>query len=180
MILNILQYPDQRLGRIATPVTHFDARIQTVIDNMFETHYATSDCAALAATQLDLDPPWRITVIDFSEEKNQPLCLVNPVIIDRQGEQYEIEGCMSVYPEAIYEKVKRAYSIVVKAQDRDGKPFEMQAEGFMAKCIQHEIDHLDGKIFLNRLNTVKLERVQRRIKKHLRVLKNENNKGAGT
>jgi peptide deformylase len=172
-MIKILQYPDKRLQRIAVPVTTFDHTIQQVIDDMFETHYGTAHCAALAATQLDLDPAWRITVIDFSEQKNQPLCLVNPVIIHSEGEQIEEEGCMSVYPDAIFEKVKRAMSIVVKAQDRHGNPLEIPADGYFAKCMQHEIDHLDGKIFLNRLNSVKLERVQRKIKKYIRFSKNK-------
>lgn len=167
-MIKILQYPDSKLKRVSIPVTHFDAALHQVIDDMFETHYATPNCAALAATQLDLPTPWRITVIDFSKAKNEPLCLVNPEIIFREGEQNEEEGCMSVYPDFLHEKVKRAMHIKVKAQDRNGQPFELEASGFMAKCIQHEVDHLDGKLYIDHLHKIKLERMQRKIKKMLR------------
>lgn len=170
-IIKILQYPDKKLNRIAVPVEKFDAQIQKIIDDMFETHYASPNCAALAATQLDLIIPWRITVIDFSEKKDQPLCLVNPYITDSEGEQYEIEGCMSVYPDLIHEKVKRAMKVTVQAQDRYGKPFELKAMGFFAKCIQHEIEHLDGKLYIDNLNSIKLERIQRKVKKQQRLIK---------
>lgn len=170
-ILKILQYPDNRLKRVSVLVEHFDEALSKVIDDMFETHYATPNCAALAATQLDMPVAWRITVIDYSKEKNEPLCLVNPRIIHQEGEQQEYEGCMSVYPEAVHEKVKRAMKITVQAQDRYGKSFELEASGYLAKCIQHEIDHLDGKIYLDRLNLIKQERINRKIKKHLRTLK---------
>ena len=170
-IIKILQYPDPRLKRVAVEVTNFNDEIQQVIDDMFETHYAQESCAALAATQLDLPTPWRITVIDFSEEKDQPLCLVNPQIIEREGERIEREGCMSVCPGSCYESVKRADKIVVKAQDRHGNPIQFPAEGFMAKCIQHEVDHLDGYIYLDRLPSLKRERLLKRIKKIQRLQK---------
>lgn len=169
-ILRVLQYPDPKLKRLSVEVTDFNEQIHQVIHDMFETHYSLENCAALAATQLDLDPPWRITVIDFSAEKNKPLCLVNPFIIESSGEQNEYEGCMSVYPNDIHEKVKRAKKIKVKAQDKDGNPFELEAEDFLAKCIQHEIDHLDGKIYLDRLSSIKKERINKRIKKIQRLL----------
>lgn len=174
-ILKILQYPDKRLKRVSIPVETFDDSIQKVIDDMFETHYATPNCAALAATQLDLPIPWRITVIDYSKEKDQPLCLINPQIISFEGEQFEYEGCMSVYPEQMHEKVKRAMTITVKAQDRHGAPFEITAEGYFAKCIQHEVDHLDGKIYIDRLHKISLERFNRKLKKFLRTLKKKEN-----
>lgn len=175
-ILKILQYPDPRLGRIATKVDNVnEPHIQQAIEDMFETHYATQNCAALAATQLDMDPAWRITVIDFSSEKNQPLCLVNPEIISQEGEHIEAEGCMSVYPNLIQEKVKRAEKIIVRAQDKKGHFFELAAEGFLAKCIQHEIDHLEGKIFLKHLPQFKVEKINRKIKKYLRVYKDKLN-----
>src|SRR3990167_10641117 len=106
-MLKILQYPDPRLKTIAAPVETIDQEIQKVIDDMFETHYNTENCAALAATQLDITKPHRITVIDFSPRHNQPLCLINPEIIEREGETFEEEGCMSVAG-GTYEKVKRA------------------------------------------------------------------------
>ena len=172
-ILKILQFPDKQLKRISIPVEKFDASIQKVIDDMFETHYATENCAALAATQLDMPIPWRITVIDFSKDKNEPLCLVNPHIVSSEGEQNEYEGCMSVYPEFIHEKVKRAMKIIVTAQDRNGIPFEMVVDGYLAKCIQHEIDHLDGKLFIDHLHKIKFERIGRKIKKFQRAIKKE-------
>lgn len=166
---DILQYPDKKLKRIAVEVTDFGQPIQQVIDNMFETHYATENCAALAATQLDMEIPWRITVIDFSENKDQPLCLVNPKIVHREGEQNEYEGCMSVYPRHLHEKVKRAMKVKVQAQDRQGKPIEIEAEGYMAKCLQHEIDHLDGIVYVEHLNKIHLDRFLRKLKKILRA-----------
>jgi peptide deformylase len=172
-ILKILQYPDKRLKRVAVPVENFDASIQKVIDDMFETHYATPNCAALAATQLDLDIPWHITVIDYSHEKNQPLCLVNGKITYREGEQNELEGCMSVFPQHIHEKVKRAMKIKVQYQDRHGNPHEIEAEGYFAKCIQHELDHLDGHVYLDHLHKIKVERIARKVKKLERQAKKE-------
>ena len=162
--LKILQYPDPRLRRVAIPVTHFDDNIQRVIDDMFETRYTTPNCAALAATQLDLDPAWHITVIDLSQNDDSPLCLVNGQIIHSEGLQHELEGCMSVYPAHIHEKVKRAYKITVKAQDRHGKPLEFDAEGYLAKCIQHELDHLNGKVYVDRIPPFKLEKIKQKIK----------------
>ncbi len=169
-ILKILQYPDPRLRRKAKLVTDFDAHIKKIIDDMFETHYATDNCAALAATQLDIEDPPFITVIDFSPKKNQPLCLVNAEIIERDGELTQEEGCMSVGGNT-YEKVTRAARIKVRALDRDGKPLEFSADGFMAKCIQHELDHLHGKIFLEYLSTLKRKRADKRIAKWNRYSK---------
>lgn len=170
-VLKILQYPDKRLKRIAVRVETFDDTIQKVIDDMFETRYATDSCAALAATQLDLEIAWSITVIDLSKDNNEPLCLVNPEIIAREGEQIEYEGCMSVYPEYIHERVKRDMKITVKAQDRHGKPFELTAEGYLAKCIQHEVDHLNGGLYIDRLPKMKLERIAKKVKKQERLKK---------
>ena len=164
-IVRILQYPDPRLRTKAEKVTDFGPETQKIIDDMFETHYATANCAALAATQLDFTNPKHITVIDFSAQKNEPLCLVNAEIIERTGEETSSEGCMSVYPSAVAEKVKRAAKIRVKAFDRHGKLLEFEADGFMAKCIQHELDHLDGKIYLDRLSNMKRDRIKRKIEK---------------
>ncbi len=172
-ILKILQYPDKRLKRVAVPVDNFGPEIQKVIDDMFETHYATQNCAALAATQLDLEIPWHITVIDYTKEKNQPLCIVNGKIIHRDGEQNELEGCMSVFPSDIHEKVKRALNIKLQYQDRFGEHKEIEASGYFAKCIQHELDHLDGHIYLDRIHPIKVERVLRKIKKIQRLTKKE-------
>lgn len=169
-ILKILEYPDPRLKTVARRVEVFDERIKQIIDDMFETHYATDNCAALAATQLDIiDPPF-ITVIDFSAEKNQPLCLVNPEIIECEGEHTEVEACMSVYPGVIQDKVTRAEKIKVKALDRDGRSIEFSADGFMAKCIQHELDHLNGKVYLDHLSKLKRQLVEKKIAKVRRAL----------
>ncbi len=163
-ILKILQYPNPRLKTVAQPVETFDDEIQKIIDDMFETHYSKENCAALAATQLDIKNPKHITVIDFSTNKDEPLCLVNAKIIEREGERTEEEGCMSVGG-ATYEKVTRAGKIKVRAQDRHGKPLEFEADGFMAKCIQHELDHLDGVIFLDHLSPLKRSRIDKKIEK---------------
>lgn len=164
-ILKILQYPDKRLQRVAQPVIEVNEQVQKIVDDMLETHYNAENCAALAATQLDMPDPPRITVIDFSENKDQPLCLINPEIIAREGEQYEIEGCMSVMPKFIHERVKRANKIKVRALDRTGQSIEFAAEGFMAKCIQHEVDHLNGKLYIDHLSQLKRDRVKSKLNK---------------
>lgn len=166
-IFAILQYPDPKLRRKGQHVAKIDARITQIIDDMFETHYAQENCAALAATQLDMPNPPHITVIDFSPNKDTPLCLVNAEIVARSGERDEGEGCMSV-PGGVYEKVKRSDKISVKAMDRHGNPLAFEAEGFMAKCIQHELDHLDGKIFIDRLSTLRRLRADSKLKKFSR------------
>src|SRR3990167_8732150 len=164
-IVRILQYPDPRLRKKGEKVTDFASKeIQQMIDDMFETHYATDNCAALACTQLDFKKPKHITVIDFSENKNQPLCLVNAEIIEKIGTETSGEGCMSVKGGA-YEKVTRAAKIKVKAQDRHGKEIIFEADGFMAKCIQHELDHLNGKLFIDHLSSLKRDRIRKKIEK---------------
>ncbi len=167
--IRILQYPDTRLKTIARKVENFDDALQKIIDDMFETHYASDNCAALAACQLDIENPPHITVIDFSPEKNKPLCLINAEIIERSGETNEEEGCMSVGPGAtVFAKVKRAEKIKVRAFDRHGKKIEFEAEDFMAKCIQHELDHLNGKVFLDHLSSLKRARVVKKLEKQKR------------
>lgn len=161
--LAILQYPDSRLQRQAEPVTEFNQELQKIIDDMFETHYGTENCAALAATQLDMPNPKHITVIDFSSAKDQPLCLVNAKIVEREGTYTEGEGCMSI--SQVYDKVTRSATIKVQAQDRFGKPLEFVAEDFMAKCIQHELDHLNGVIFIDHLSSLKRQRIDTKFKK---------------
>ncbi|MCH9770380.1 MAG: peptide deformylase [Gammaproteobacteria bacterium] len=166
-ILKILQHPNKRLRQNGKPVTDFkNPDLQKTIDNMFETHYAADNCAALAATQLDIVDPPHITVIDFSAKHDQPLCLVNAKIIAREGEQNEEEGCMSVgHGHGVYAKVKRAAKIQVQAFDRRGKALNFSAEGYMAKCIQHELDHLDGKLYIDRLSQLKRMRIETFLKK---------------
>src|SRR3989338_6505354 len=172
-IIKILQYPDPRLRTKGEKVTDFGAKTQQMIDDMFETHYAAQNCAALACTQLDFKNPKHITVIDFSEKKDQPLCLVNAEIIEKDGTETSPEGCMSVAGgDSIYEKVTRAAKITVKAQDRHGKPLHFTADGFMAKCIQHELDHLDGKLFIDHLSNLKRNRIKKKIEKMQRHANN--------
>ena len=163
---NILQYPDKRLERKGHHVAEIDARISQIIDDMFETHYSTKNCAALAATQLDMPDPPHITVIDFSDKKDSPLCLVNGEIIASEGEMDEEEGCMSVM--GVYEKVKRASKITVSAMDKHGKPLTLEVDGFMAKCIQHELDHLNGTIFIDKVSSLKRSRIDKKFVKWLR------------
>jgi peptide deformylase len=165
--IRILQYPDPRLKTKAILVEKVDDEIKKIVADMFETHYATENCAALAATQLDFEKPYRITVIDFSPEKNQPLCLINPEIIASEGQMSEEEGCMSVSG-GIYESVKRAAKIKVRALNQEGETIEFEAEGFMAKCIQHELDHLDGVLFIDRLSSLKRQRVDKKLDKYRR------------
>ena len=168
-ILTILQHPDPRLKRVGQMVEKIDDAIQRIIDDMFETHYAASNCAALAATQLDISVPPRITVIDFSPNKDQPLCLINPEIIAREGETNQEEGCMSLNAgdgnEGVYAKVKRAERITVRTRNREDKVIEFNADGFMAKCIQHELDHLDGKLFIDHLSDLKRTMLIKKLEK---------------
>lgn len=164
----ILQYPDPRLKTKGKTVTDFGPETQTIIDDMFETLYASENCAALAMTQLDYENPLRITVIDFSEKKNEPLCLVNPEYTPLTEEKIdEVEGCMSV-PGGVYEKVGRPRKVLVKAQDRNGDAVEFEAEDFMAKCVQHETDHLSGTLFIDCLSKLKRQRADAKIKKFYR------------
>ncbi len=163
----ILNYPNSRLHIKAEQVTDVTApEIQQIIDDMFLTLENTDNCAGLAATQLDFVNPKAITVLnDYSEDGKQPRCLVNPEIIERHGEQTEDEGCMSVYSTHIHAPVTRAERIKVRALDRHGKPLEYEATGFIAKLIQHEVDHLNGIIYLQRLSPLKRSRIDEKIRK---------------
>ena len=163
-VVRILQFPDPRLKIKGEKVTDFGKETQKMIDDMFETHYNATNCAALACTQLDFRNPKHITVIDFSEDKNQPFCLVNAEVIEKNGEETSPEGCMSVGGGA-YENVTRAAKIRVKAQDRFGNPLDFEANGFMAKCIQHELDHLNGKLFIDYLSYLKRSLIKKKIEK---------------
>ena len=163
-MIRILQYPDSRLRIKGEKVSDFGAETQKMIDDMLETHYASENCAALACTQLDFKKPKHITVIDFSQNKNEPICLINAEIIEKQGSETSGEGCMSVAG-AAYEKVTRAAKIRVQAQDRYGKPLDFEADGFLAKCIQHELDHLDGKLFIDYISNLKRDRIKKKIEK---------------
>jgi len=162
-ILNILHYPDERLHTVAKPVTEFDARLQTMIDDMAETMYQAPGIG-LAATQVDFHQ--RLIVVDVSETKDNLLVLINPEIIEAGGHTTYEEGCLSV--PGIYEEVERAEHIRVKALDRHGKPYEIEATELLAICIQHEIDHLDGKVFVEKLSRLKLNRIIQKLKKNQR------------
>lgn len=160
-ILNILHYPDERLHTIAQPVTVFDTVLQRQIDDMAETMYAAPGIG-LAATQVNFHQ--RLIVIDISEDKNELMVLINPEIINSTGDTTYEEGCLSV--PGIYEEVQRAETLTVKALDRHGKPFTLEADGLLAICIQHEMDHLDGKIFVEKLSRLKLNRIVQKLKKN--------------
>ncbi|MCK9489431.1 MAG: peptide deformylase [Xanthomonadales bacterium] len=161
-ILNILEFPDPRLRTKARPIAaeQINDQLRTLIDDMLETMYAAPGIG-LAATQVDVHQ--RLVVIDVSEDKDDPLVLINPEITARQGSQTYQEGCLSV-PE-IFADVERADTITVKALDRHGQPFELDADGLLAVCIQHELDHLDGKLFVDYLSPLKRELVRKRLLK---------------
>ncbi len=159
-ILNILHYPDPRLREKALPVEKVDSAIKQFVSDMFETMYDAPGIG-LAATQANVQK--RIIVIDVSEDKSQPLCFINPEILESDGEEIMEEGCLSV--PGIYEKVKRADHIKVRALNRDGVEFEMEADGILSTCIQHEMDHLEGKLFVDYLSELKRQRIRKKLEK---------------
>lgn len=159
-LLPILHFPDPRLRIKAAPVAAVDDALRKLVDDMFETMYAAPGIG-LAAPQINVSK--RVVVIDISLERNQPLCLINPEILAREGEISSEEGCLSVPDE--FEVVERASKVEVRALGRDGLPFEMEAEGLLAVCIQHEIDHLDGKLFVDYLSALKKQRLRKRLEK---------------
>jgi peptide deformylase len=159
----ILEFPDPRLRTKAQPVTRFDGALGTLIDDMLETMYAAPGIG-LAATQVDVHQ--RVIVIDLSKEHNEPLVLVNPEILAREGEASSEEGCLSV--PGIFDEVKRAAKVRVRAQDRSGQIFERDYEDILAVCIQHEMDHLEGKLFVDYLSDLKRERIRKKLDKERR------------
>jgi len=161
--LTILHFPDERLRTVAKPVEQVDDNLRALIDDMFETMYDAPGIG-LAATQVNVHQ--RLIVIDVSEEKNEPLVLINPEILEKTGVEEMDEGCLSV--PGIYEKVQRADRIKVRALDRHGEPFELETDGLLAVCIQHEIDHLDGKLFVDYLSSLKRQRIRKKLEKQLR------------
>lgn len=163
-ILNILHYPDKRLRTVADPVDKVDDAIRQLIDDMFETMYDAPGIG-LAATQVDVHK--RVIVIDVSENRDAPMVLINPEIIEQDGKEVCQEGCLSV-PE-IYENVERAEHVVVKSLDRDGKETSIEARGLLAVCIQHEMDHLVGKLFVDYLSPLKLQRAKKKLLKSQRL-----------
>ena len=159
-ILNILHYPDDRLHKVAKPVTVFDAKLQQLVDDMAETMYAAPGIG-LAATQVDVHE--RLITIDISESKDDLLVLINPRFLEMDGTVNSEEGCLSV--PGIYEEVQRAEHIRISALDRNGKEFKLSADGLLAVCIQHEMDHLEGKVFVEKLSRLKLNRIVQKLKK---------------
>ena len=162
-ILNILHFPDPRLRTVAQPVETVDDTIRKLADDMLETMYAAPGIG-LAATQVNVHK--RVIVIDISEDKNQPLYLINPEIIELDGVEEMEEGCLSV--PGVYETVRRADQVRIRALGLDGKPFEMEANELLAVCIQHEIDHLDGKLFVDYLSQLKRTRIRKKLEKEQR------------
>lgn len=158
--LNILHFPDPRLRQKAESVAVVDDGIRTLVDDMFETMYEAPGIG-LAAVQVNVLK--RVITIDLSEDKIQPHCFINPEIIQSSGVEEMEEGCLSV--PGIYEKVTRADKITVRFLDRDGNTAELEAEGLLAVCIQHEIDHLDGKLFVDYLSEMKRKRIRKKMEK---------------
>jgi len=161
--LVILEYPDPRLRNKAAPVTAVDDALRQLADDMLETMYAAKG-VGLAATQVDVHK--RLLVIDVSEARNQPLVFFNPELVSAEGLAPAEEGCLSL--PGIYDKVQRATKIRVRALGRDGQAFEMDAEGLPAVCIQHEMDHLDGRLFVDHLSELKRQLIRRRLEKERR------------
>ena len=162
--LTILEFPDPRLRTKAQPVTVFDATLQQTIDDMFETMYAAPGIG-LAATQVNLHR--QLLVADVSEEKNQPIVLINPKILASEGSQVYQEGCLSV--PGIFADVERADRVRVEAFDRDGRKIEIETDGLLAVCIQHEMDHLIGKLFVDYLSPLKRDLVRKKLEKQRRA-----------
>lgn len=163
-ILDILHFPDPRLRTKAEPVEVVDDELRRLVDDMFETMYAAPGIG-LAATQVNVHK--RVIVIDVSEEQNEPLVLINPEILEDQGREEMQEGCLSV-PD-YYDTVERADWVRVRALNRDGESFELETDGLLAVCIQHEIDHLNGKLFVDYLSELKRNRVRKRMEKQART-----------
>ncbi len=159
-ILDILHYPDQRLRTVASPVEVVDDSIRTLVDDLFETMYEAPGIG-LAATQVDVHQ--RVIVMDLSAEKNEPRCFINPEIIESEGVEQTEEGCLSV-PD-IYETVERAERVKVRALDREGNEFTLDADDLLAVCIQHEMDHLQGKLFVDYLSPLKQQRLKKKLQK---------------
>ena len=161
--LDILHYPDVRLHTVARPVAAVDARIRRLVDDMAETMYAAPGIG-LAATQVNVHE--RVIVIDISETHDALRVFINPEIVAQSGREESEEGCLSV--PGVFDRVQRAERVTVRALDRDGKPFELEADGLLAVCIQHEMDHLLGKVFVDYLSNLKRNRIKSRLLKQAR------------
>jgi peptide deformylase len=162
--LTILEFPDPRLRTRAIPVPAVDGSLRELIDDMLETMYAAKGIG-LAATQVNVHK--RILVTDVSEERNEPRAFINPEILARDGTEVSQEGCLSV--PGYYDEVERAARVRVRALDRDGKAFEEDLDGLLAICVQHEIDHLDGKLFVDYLSEMKRQRVRKKLEKERKL-----------
>ena len=162
-LLNILRYPDVRLHKTATPATVFDQSLKALVRDMAETMYAAPG-VGLAAIQVDV--PKQVIVVDVSDRRDSLVVLVNPEIVDANGVSDIEEGCLSV--PGIYDVVERAERVKVRAFDQNGNPFTLEAQGLLAVCIQHEMDHLKGKVFVEYLSALKQQRIRARLAKQLR------------
>jgi len=162
--LEILTYPDKRLRQIAKPVTEFNNRLHTLSEDMAETMY---DAPGIGLAAVQVNVALRLIIMDLSEEKNRLQVLVNPEIIKQEGCVSTQEGCLSV-PE-VYAEVERAEKITLRAQDINGEPFEIEADELLAVCVQHEIDHLNGKVFVDYLSRIKQERIRKKLLKEVRL-----------
>ncbi|MGD9408495.1 peptide deformylase [Thiohalocapsa sp.] len=161
--LEILTFPDERLRRRAEVVEQVDDGVRQLVDDMLETMY---DAPGIGLAAIQVNVPKRVIVIDTSDDKSQPLCLINPEILVRSGEEQMDEGCLSV--PGFFETVTRAEQVTVRALDRDGQPFELTTDGLLAVCIQHEIDHLDGKLFVDHISALKRQRIRKKLEKERR------------
>ena len=162
--LHILRFPDPRLHTVAEPVAEVDSRIRQLVDDLLETMY-TADGVGLAATQVDVHE--RVIVIDTSDARDDPRVLINPELVARSAEMtFTDEGCLSV--PAIYDKVQRHAKVTVRSLGRDGRPQEFEAEGLLSVCVQHEMDHLMGKVFVEYLSQLKRDRIKTRMLKKAR------------
>ncbi|RUO63188.1 peptide deformylase [Pseudidiomarina insulisalsae] len=162
--LTILKYPDERLRTVAEPISSVDDSMRDTIDAMFETMY-DSNGVGLAATQVNVHK--RLFIADCSEDQNEPLVFINPEITEKDGLFANEEGCLS-FP-GVYAKVERASKVTVKALDRNGEEFSLTAEGLLAICIQHELDHLNGKLFVDYLSPLKRDRIRKKLEKEARL-----------
>lgn len=162
-ILDILHFPDTRLRNIAKPVAQVDDSVRRLIDDLFETMY---EAPGIGLAAIQVNDPRRVIVVDTTEDRSRPLALVNPEILSEDGVEEMDEGCLSV--PGVYETVRRAERVRVRFLDRDGNPVEMDVDGLLAVCIQHEIDHLDGKLFVDYLSSLKRQRIRKKLEKDAR------------
>jgi peptide deformylase len=163
-ILDILHFPDPRLRNKAKPVTEVTDEVRKLIDDMFETMY---EAPGIGLASIQVNVPLRVIVVDVSEDRSEPIALINPEILGKEGVEEMDEGCLSV--PGVYETVQRADRIRVRYLDRDGNSVERDADGLLAVCIQHEIDHLDGKLFVDYLSNLKRQRIRKKLEKESRL-----------